>query len=144
VTDWEQLNLNSGCDPAAEQGTIRFPKGAENPGSKRVLLTAGNRELLLKVDYRADGGGGACLSGADFQALGSPTRGRYRPIGIIGCIGRDRGLQIAAAIAVLTFVLAVAAAITTLAGSTSWVVAAVFVGTLILAALNLWKAWNDL
>jgi hypothetical protein len=155
---WTTVKLNAACTPAAEVGTIRLPKGTHPPGSKRLLLEAKDKEKLLKVSYRGDGGGGACLAAPDFEALGSPDEGRYRPIGLAGAVKRDRGLAVTAAIAILTFVLAIVAAIAAYSKATAatsdnpsgpseatyWIAAGVLALAMLLAALKFYKDWNEI
>jgi hypothetical protein len=152
MAEWTEVNLNAKCTPAADRGTVRMPRSGPAVKGKRVLIKAGDKEKLFKVDRRADGGGGACVAPTDFAALGDPEAVQLREVGLVGATMRDDKLRRSALIALLTPVGAVLTAITTLeksgaapsdsfTGATAFVVLAV---ATLLAFLKFRDEWTKL
>jgi hypothetical protein len=102
MADPVPIELISGCTPPAAPGTIRLPKETKTLDVPRVLVEAGGKSRVLLVDYRADGGDGACLTAADHRALDKAGKGTYRPLKTFEALRKDSGLRAAAFTALAT------------------------------------------
>ena len=104
MAGWTEAPLNSECTPPTTLGVVKLPKTAPDLPTPRVLLKAGRRTRLLKLDYRSDGGAGACLSERDHRALSKADAGHYRSVTTGEALRLDPSLRLALMTAVLTFV----------------------------------------
>jgi hypothetical protein len=143
-------------------GTIKLPENTTTLPQGRVMLQAGDKKGLLRVDYRTDGGDAACLSAMDHRRFGEPTTVQYRGVGTLEAIRRDSALRLAAMTALVTFASAVLgvwvaydkATATTPATETTaakgpdettlWVAAAVAVLAFVIAFLKVRKDLKEL
>jgi hypothetical protein len=101
------MSLVTGCDNPPSLGVVKLPKAMPDFAEARVLFSSGDKRRLLKVDYRSDGGDGACLTERDHRALGSPSEVEYRAVTKAQALVLDPGLRLALFTAVVTFVSAV-------------------------------------
>lgn len=92
------------CSPPPAEGQILLPKGSTVP-KRRLLVTKGETEMLMKPGVRADSGNAACVSGAALGALGGgDAEVEYREVSFAGVLRRDRWLALQFAIALLSLV----------------------------------------
>jgi hypothetical protein len=107
VPTWSEIPLNTACDPTTSLGVVKLPKATPDLSKARVLIKAGDKQRLLKVDYRSDGGEGACLSERDHRALGRSAAGKYREVTKLEALRLDPSLRLALFTAIVTFASAV-------------------------------------
>lgn len=103
MADWTPVPLNSECTPPTTLGVVKLPKTAPELPTPRVLIRSGDKTRLLKLDYRSDGGAGACLSERDHRALGKAADGEYRNVTTREALRLDPSLRLALLTTVLTF-----------------------------------------
>jgi hypothetical protein len=104
VATWIEVPLNTACAPPTSLGVVKLPQATPDLAEARVLMRAGGQSRLLKVDYRSDGGGGACLSERDHRALGTSATAEYRPVTKLEALRLDPSLRLALFTAIITFV----------------------------------------
>lgn len=119
MATWTKVPLNAACDPPTSLGVVKLPKATADLAEARVLVRAGSKKRLLKVDYRSDGGAGACLTERDHRALDKSLEGEYRPVTKVEAIRLDASLRLALFTAVVTFGSAVLAVVLTFLKATA-------------------------
>jgi hypothetical protein len=107
MPEWETVHLTSRCQPAPAEGQIFLPNSVSPPSGRRILVDGKGRAKLMKGGVRSDGGTSACVSGATLAAFGGEnTEVRYRGVGFVGTLTRDRWLAVQFAISLLTLIAA--------------------------------------